>query len=94
MNLVDLVCSSQPAEATQETVWIKNTLLADLTASYRNLNLDVEWDESLIRWLVREYNNLPDENLLERIADEKITPSVMNYSNSNSNRNSNGQRQY
>ena len=85
MNLVDLVCSSLPAEDSQETVWIKNTLLADLTASYRNMNLDVEWDESLIRWLVREYNNRPDENLLERIVDEKITPSVMNYSNSNSN---------
>lgn len=84
MNLVDLVCSSLPAETCRETVWIKNTLLADLTVSYRNLNLDVTWDDSLVRWLLHEYNNQPDEGMLERIVDEQITPTVMRYSNSKS----------
>lgn len=85
MNLVDLVCSSLPTESCQEIVWIRNTLLADLASSYRNLNIDVTWDDSLVRWLLHEYNNQPDESMLERIVDEQITPAVMNYSSGISN---------
>jgi len=86
LSLVDLVCSSKPAETELEAVWIKNTLLAELTVSYRKLDLDVTWDDSITRWLTDEYKSKPYESQLERLADEQITPAIMRFVNDNSNR--------
>ena len=82
MNLVDIVCSLQPDETHMETGWIRDSLLAELSSSYRKLNLDVAWDDSLIKWLANEYKSQASENHLERIVDEQITPTVMRYANS------------
>ena len=80
LNLVDLVCASLPTGSAKKDLWIRSSLLEELSVSYKNLNLEVKWDESVVRWLSDEYNRQPSEDLLERIVDEQITPVVMRYS--------------
>lgn len=80
LDVVDLVCFSSSIENRYGTDWLKKGMLSSIEERYQKLNLQVTWDETLVDWLMSEFQQIQNnENHLERIVDKHITPAVIKF---------------
>ncbi|GIU80955.1 MAG: ATP-dependent Clp protease ATP-binding subunit [Acidobacteria bacterium] len=68
---IDIICHvSAPSDKMQQ--WIENKLLAEISKRYLEQGMNINWDRSVVEWLLSHSNTLSDQHELEKWADENI----------------------
>jgi len=76
---IDLLCAEVSTSEAGERRWLKDHLLADLAARYRREGLDLDWDESVIDWLLAQQGAQGSQREWERLVDEQLSPLLVPY---------------
>jgi ATP-dependent Clp protease ATP-binding subunit ClpC len=79
LERVDVVCADVPTADEAGRKWIEGHLLAGLSERYRRHGIDLQWDESLINWLLDHKAEQASQREWERLADERISPLLVPY---------------
>lgn len=59
--------------------WLQEHLLADLSARFLKQGLSLNWDESLVNWLLESRNQFASERDWERWMDYSLSPAIVDY---------------
>lgn len=73
----DLVCAGIAATGEQRRRWLEQHCLADLAGRFRKHELHVQWDESLVTWLLSRCADDGNQREWERLVDEEISPRLV-----------------
>jgi ATP-dependent Clp protease ATP-binding subunit ClpC len=78
MDQVDLVCAGTIDQQSDRIRQVEDSTLADLARRYRKYGLDVQYDPTVLAWLL---TSSPDANVQdwERLIDEHISPALIPY---------------
>jgi len=79
LTWVDLVCTAAPQEDTRGRRWLEKQVLAELSARYRERGVEVEWEESVIEWLLAQQQKAHHQGDLERVLDGVLSPPLVKY---------------
>jgi ATP-dependent Clp protease ATP-binding subunit ClpA len=75
----DLVCTETVFDEENQLRWIRNHLLADLSKHYQRHRVHINWDSSLVEWLLSRHKEYTKQAEMERFLDEKLTPCLIPY---------------
>ena len=67
----------QPVEVSKE--WLKDTMLADLSARFLKQGIQLEWDASLLDWMVKARKQFLSGHDWERWVDYSLSPAIVDY---------------
>jgi ATP-dependent Clp protease ATP-binding subunit ClpA len=67
----------RPVEVSKE--WLKDTMLADLAERFLKQGLQLEWDASLLDWMVQAHHQFQSGHDWERWVDYSLSPAIVNY---------------
>jgi ATP-dependent Clp protease ATP-binding subunit ClpC len=76
---VDLICAEAAATPDARRRWLQQHLLAHLAERYRDQGLQVQWDASLIDWMLAQQAAAPAARDWERLVDEQLSPRLIRY---------------
>ena len=76
---IDLVFSEASRESEAKRRWLEKGLLSDLSERYSKAGVTLNWDESLIRWLLDQQGRRAGTRDWERLVDEKLSPLLVRY---------------
>jgi ATP-dependent Clp protease ATP-binding subunit ClpC len=69
----DFVCSQVLAVGDTQRRWLQDSLLSDLSKRFHALGLDLQWDRSLLDWLLAQQKTRSNQRDWERLVDGQIT---------------------
>jgi ATP-dependent Clp protease ATP-binding subunit ClpC len=75
----DLICAGVPASEKVRRQWLRNHLLADLSERYRKQGVDLQWDESIVQWMLGQEEAREGGRNWERLVDEWLSPMLIQY---------------
>jgi ATP-dependent Clp protease ATP-binding subunit ClpA len=75
----DLVCVGAPSSGQAQRLWLQHRLLADLAERYRRQGVRLEWDETLIDWMVGLEEAGEGRHNWERLIDERLSPVLIRH---------------
>jgi ATP-dependent Clp protease ATP-binding subunit ClpC len=75
----DLVCSKVPTAGESQTGYLREVLLAQIAARYRDYDIELSWDKSLLDWLAAKHGVNTSQRDWERLVDEELTPAIVPY---------------
>ncbi len=67
----------QPVEVSKE--WLKDTMLADLSTRFLKQGIRLEWDASLLDWMVNSRKQFLSGHDWERWVDYSLSPAIVDY---------------
>ena len=59
--------------------WLQEHMLADLAIRFLKQGLRLQWDESLVSWLLESRNQFASERDWERWVDYSLSPAIVDY---------------
>lgn len=74
---LDLVCTERPG-AADERVWVRQ-LLEDVAGRFRSRGLELDWDESVVDWLLQERAARPEASEWDRLVDDRLLPELVGH---------------
>jgi ATP-dependent Clp protease ATP-binding subunit ClpC len=78
-GLIDL-CSVHTAPLTSNgAAWIENELLGGLSRRYLEQGIQLQWDKSLVDWLMTQRDLYANERDWERFVDEKLSLNIIQH---------------
>jgi ATP-dependent Clp protease ATP-binding subunit ClpC len=75
----DLVCSKVPTAGESQTGYLREVLLAEIASRYRDYDIELTWDRSLLDWLATKHGVNTGQREWERLVDEELTPAIVPY---------------
>ena len=75
----DVVITQVQQQPLAGRSWLRYNLLADITARYSKLGLDLRWDDSLLDWLITYQRTFSNQREWERLLDEQLAPALIRY---------------
>jgi len=72
VSQIDLVCDRVPEADSGQRAWVERSLLAGLADRYDHRGLSVEWDDSLIEWVLAERERHRRWGDLMRIVEDSV----------------------
>lgn len=72
LSQIDVVCTEVPITEGHRRKWLEEDLLASLSQRYRKLGLHLQWDESVVRWLLSQHDVCAGRRDWERLVDSSI----------------------
>jgi ATP-dependent Clp protease ATP-binding subunit ClpC len=79
MAQVDLVCSEVPDTNSSRRRWLQDHLLSDLATRYRQEGLDLQWDTTIVDWLLAQPEKGANYRDWERLVDARLSPVLVRY---------------
>jgi len=76
---VDVVITRLQQQPLTGRSWLRHNLLADIGARYSKLGLDLQWDDSLLDWLIAYQRTFSNQREWERLLDEQLAPALIRY---------------
>jgi ATP-dependent Clp protease ATP-binding subunit ClpC len=76
---VDVVITQLQQQPLSGRSWLRHNLLADIGARYSKLGLDLQWDDSLLDWLITYQRTFSNQREWERLLDEQLAPALIRY---------------
>ena len=76
---VDLILYGRPPSESGSRQWLETNLLADLSARYEKQGMALEWDDSLMDFLIKQQGSVFTEQDWERWVDRALTPALIPY---------------
>lgn len=76
---VDIVVTQLQHQSMSQRTWLRRGLLANMTARYSKLGLDLQWDDSLVDWLVAHQRPVNNQRGWERLLDDHVAPALIRY---------------
>ena len=76
---VDLVLYGLPPSESGSRQWLEKNLLADLSLRYEKQGMALEWDESLLDYLIKQQGSVFTEQDWEHWVDRALTPALIPY---------------
>ncbi|MGB3216535.1 MAG: hypothetical protein WBD79_03950, partial [Anaerolineae bacterium] len=76
---VDVVITQLQQQPLTGRSWLRHNLLADITARFSKLGLDLQWDDSLLDWLMTYQRTISNQRDWERLLDEQVAPALIRY---------------
>ena len=73
----DLVVSEVISSDTARKRWLEKQLLSDLAERYRKQGLMIEWDGTLVAWLLEQQASNAGEREWERLVDQELSPALI-----------------
>ena len=72
---LDLVCTERPG-TTDVRAWVRR-LLDDVAGRFRSRGLELDWDESVVEWLLKEQTARAGAQELDRLVDDCLLPGLV-----------------
>jgi ATP-dependent Clp protease ATP-binding subunit ClpA len=60
---------------------LQNSVLAELTRRYQKYGVEVQYDASLVNWLLTQEEPNHEARAWERLVDEKVSPALIPFLN-------------
>jgi len=79
MAQVDLVCSLVPISGQAQMRWLEQHLLATLGERCRKRGVEVDFDQSLVAWLLGQRETATSGRDWERLIDRHVSPLLIPY---------------
>jgi ATP-dependent Clp protease ATP-binding subunit ClpC len=76
---VDLIGLRAPHSGESQRRWLEKELLSDLSERYGKAGVSVQWDESLVKWLLEQQETHGERRHWERVVDEKLGSLLVRY---------------
>lgn len=76
---VDVVITQLQHQPLTGRSWLRYNLLADIGTRYSKLGLDLQWDDSLLDWLLTYQRTFSNQREWERLLDEQLAPALIRY---------------
>lgn len=76
---IDLICTEVLTSEVSRRRWLEEHLLKDLSERYRKQGLRLQWDESIIQWLLTQQSAYTSKRDWERLVDTHISPLLVKY---------------
>lgn len=76
---VDVVITQLPQQPSTGRTWLQTNLLAEMAARYSKLGLDLQWDDTLLDWLMTHYRAAVNRRDWERLLDEQVAPALIRF---------------
>jgi ATP-dependent Clp protease ATP-binding subunit ClpC len=75
----DLVVSRVPGIEVGRRRWLEKSLLQEWAGRYRKQDLHLQWDKSLVEWLMTQCDADSNQRDWERLVDESLSPLLLPY---------------
>lgn len=76
---VDIIVTRLRPQPEAERSWLRYNLLAGVTARYSRLGLELQWDDTLLDWLMTHYRAMGNQRDWERLLDEQVAPALIRF---------------
>jgi ATP-dependent Clp protease ATP-binding subunit ClpC len=73
----DLVCTKVPAAGEKQTAYLREVLLTQIAVRYREQDIELSWDKTLLEWLAARHGANASIREWERLVDEELTPAIV-----------------
>lgn len=77
--LSDLVTAGVPHSTEAQRRWLRQRLLGDLAERYRRQGVVLEWEESVVDWLMELRSQSEGRASWERLVDERLSPELIRH---------------
>lgn len=79
LEQVDVIVTQLQQQLATERSWLQHNLLADMTARYSRLGLELQWDDTLLDWLMTHHRAMGNQRDWERLLDEQVAPALIRF---------------
>ena len=69
---IDLIFAQVPTTQEGQRKWVDRNLLERISRGYRSHGLQLEWDDSLISWILNQQESHPTRGDLTRFVEERL----------------------
>lgn len=79
LEQVDLVVQPKPPTGEHLKCWLRNDLLSQLAAKYHSQGFQIEWEESLVEWLLSYHTRCKTLQDWERVVESYVALPLMEF---------------
>jgi ATP-dependent Clp protease ATP-binding subunit ClpA len=69
---IDLIFAQVPTTQEGQRKWVQRNLLGRMSDQYRSHGLRLEWDDSVIRWILEQQEAHPGRGELTRLVEARL----------------------